>query len=118
MPIPNLSNDDDTSGDLKSVPVCLGEIEGIVRVVNSVEDAKKLHKGEIMVAKFTDIGWSPYYSNISGLITEIGSSLSHGAVVAREYNLPTVVNVKNATKKLKTGDKIRLNATKGLINVI
>lgn len=61
---------------------------------------------------------APYYSNISGLITEIGSSLSHRAVVAREYNLPTVVNVKNATKRLKTGDKIRLNATKGLINVI
>lgn len=118
MPIPNLSSDEDTSGDLKGVPVCLGEIEGIVRVVNSVDDAKKLHKGEIMVAKFTDIGWSPYYSNISGLITEIGSSLSHGAVVAREYNLPTVVNVKNATKKLKNGDKIRLNASKGCITVL
>ena len=68
-----------------------------------------------MVAKFTDIGWSPYYSIVSGLITEIGSSLSHGAVVAREYGLPTVVNVKGATKLLKNGDRIRMNASKGTI---
>ena len=71
-----------------------------------------------MVAKFTDIGWTPYYSNISGLVTEIGSSLSHGAVVAREYNLPTIVNVKKATKKLHTGDRIKLDASKGTITII
>ncbi len=71
-----------------------------------------------MVAKFTDIGWSPYYSIISGLITEIGSSLSHGAVVAREYGLPTIVNVKAATKVLKNGDRIRMNATKGTVMLI
>ena len=71
-----------------------------------------------MVAKFTDIGWSPYYSIISGLITEIGSSLSHGAVVAREYGLPTIVNVKAATKVLKNGDRIRMNAAKGTVMLI
>ena len=72
-------------------------------------------KGEIMVARFTDIGWTPYYSVVNGLITEIGSSLSHGAVVAREYGLPTIVNVKGATKILKNGDHIVMNADKGTI---
>lgn len=71
-----------------------------------------------MVARFTDIGWTPYYSIVNGLVTEIGSSLSHGAVVAREYGLPTVVNVKGATKLLKNGDHIVLNASKGTIRIV
>ena len=118
-PIPDTNEEEENNNTgLKGVPVCIGEVEGIVRIVNSISDAKKLHKGEIMVAKFTDIGWTPYYSNISGLVTEIGSSLSHGAVVAREYNLPTIVNVKKATKKLHTGDRIKLDASKGTITII
>ena len=102
-------------GELRGVPVSNGRCEGIVHIVNSAEDANGLKKGEIMVAKFTDIGWTPYYSIVNGLITEIGSSLSHGAVVAREYGLPTIVNVKGATKILKNGDHIVMNATKGTI---
>lgn len=102
-------------GVLKGVPVSNGECEGIVHIVNSASEANTLRKGEIMVAKFTDIGWTPYYSIVNGLITEIGSSLSHGAVVAREYGLPTIVNVKGATRVLKNGDHICMNASKGII---
>lgn len=104
-------------GVMKGVPVSNGECEGIVRIINSAEDANKLQKGEIMVARFTDIGWTPYYSIVNGLITEIGSSLSHGAVVAREYGLPAIVNVKGATKLLKDGDRIRMDAGKGTVIV-
>ena len=71
-----------------------------------------------MVARFTDIDRTPYYSIVNGLITEIGSSLLHGVVVAREYGLPTIVNVKGATKILKNGDHIKMNATKGTIEII
>lgn len=85
-------------------------------LIKQRKDANHLQKGEIMVARFTDIGWTPYYSMVNGLITEIGSSLSHGAVVAREYGLPTIVNVKGATQLLKNGDYIVMNATKGTIN--
>ena len=106
-----------SDGMMTGVPVSNGECEGIVRVVYSTEDANQLQKGEIMVARFTDIGWTPYYSIVSGLITEIGSSLSHGAVVAREYGLPAIVNVKGATKYLKNGDYIRMNATKGTVMI-
>ena len=102
-------------GVMKGVPVSNGECEGIVRVVYSIDDANKLQKGEIMVARFTDIGWTPYYSIVNGMITEIGSSLSHGAVVAREYGLPAIVNMKGATKLLKNGDRIRMDAGKGMV---
>ena len=117
-PVANVFNDGNNDGIMKGVPVSNGECEGIVHVVRCADDANRLQKGEIMVAKFTDIGWSPYYSIINGLITEIGSSLSHGAVVAREYGLPTIVNVKAATKVLKNGDRIRMNATKGTVMLI
>lgn len=100
---------------LNGVPISRGEVTGRARVVKSVDDAKKLKNGEIMVAVFTDIGWSPYYSVIGGLVTEVGSALSHGAVVAREYGLPLVVNVSNATGTIRTGDMLRLDATNGRI---
>lgn len=117
-PIANVFDVDENGGIMKGVPVSNGECEGIVHIVHNADDADQLQKGEIMVARFTDIGWSPYYSIISGLITEIGSSLSHGAVVAREYGLPTIVNVKAATKVLKNGDRIRMNAAKGTVMLI
>ncbi|MCR4964314.1 MAG: hypothetical protein K6A41_01505 [Bacteroidales bacterium] len=106
---------EENDGMMKGVPVSNGECEGIVRIVYSADDANKLQKGEIMVARFTDIGWTPYYSVVNGLITEIGSSLSHGAVVAREYGLPAIVNVKGATKLLKNGDRIKMDAGKGTV---
>ena len=102
---------------ITGVPVSNGECEGVVRIVQSIEDANRLQQGEIMVARFTDIGWTPYYSVIKGLITEIGSSLSHGAVVAREYGLPAIVNVKGATKRLQDGDHIVMDASAGTIMV-
>ena len=114
-PTADLFDIEQNDGVLKGVPVSNGECEGVVHIVYSVDDANTLQKGEIMVARFTDIGWTPYYSIVNGLITEIGSSLSHGAVVAREYALPAIVNVKGATKLLKTGDYIKMNASKGTI---
>ena len=114
-PVADVFDLEENDGILSGVPVSNGECEGIVRIVHSAEEANRLQKGEIMVAKFTDIGWTPYYSIVNGLITEIGSSLSHGAVVAREYGLPTIVNVKGATKLLKDGDYIVMDAGKGKI---
>ncbi|MEI8007400.1 MAG: PEP/pyruvate-binding domain-containing protein [Bacteroidota bacterium] len=105
-------------GQLAGTPVSSGVVEATVRIIHSLDDAEKLKEGEIMVASFTDIGWTPYFSIISGLITEIGSPLSHGAVVAREYGIPAVVAAKGAKKFLKTGDKIRLDGELGLIEKI
>ncbi len=116
-PVANVYEEDTEEGILSGVPVSNGVCEGVVRIIHSADDANQLQEGEIMVARFTDIGWTPYYSVVKGLITEIGSSLSHGAMVAREYGLPTLVNVKGATKRLKNGDYIVMNANKGTITV-
>ena len=111
---------DDREGvvSLKGISVSRGKVYGRARIVKSFEDALNIQKGEIMVAPFTDIGWSPYYSVIGALVTEVGSTLSHGAVVAREYCLPTIVNVKNATKLIKDGDPLCVDASAGVIHII
>ncbi|MDR0426329.1 MAG: hypothetical protein LBH24_04065 [Clostridiales bacterium] len=103
---------------IKGTPISRGLITGRARVVKSFEDAAKLERGEIMVAAFTDIGWSPFYCLVGGLITERGSALSHGAVVAREYALPLVSSVTNATQLIKTGDVLKLDANSGLISIL
>lgn len=100
---------------IRGVPVSRGRVVGRARVVRSVADAEALAHGEIMVAAFTDIGWSPYYSIIGALVTEVGSALSHGAVVAREYCLPTVVNAKGVTRLIRTGDPVLVDATHGTV---
>jgi len=107
-----------SEGQLRGIPVSSGITEARVRIVNTLENAGQLESGEIMVASFTDIGWTPYFSIISGLITEIGSPLSHGAVVAREYGIPAVVGAKGARKFLKNGDLIRLDGNRGIIERI
>jgi pyruvate,water dikinase len=105
-------------GQLKGIPVSSGVAEARARVVNTLEDAALLQPGEIMVASFTDIGWTPYFSIISGLITEIGSPLSHGAVVAREYGIPAIVGAKGAKHFLQNGDLVRLDGNLGIVEKI
>ena len=103
---------------LVGTSISRGKATGKARVVRSVEDANELQKGEIMVAVFTDIGWSPYYSLIGALVTEVGSTLSHGAVVAREFALPLVSNIPLATKRIKTGDTISVDGTTGKVAIL
>ncbi|KAG1649799.1 hypothetical protein GQR58_028618 [Nymphon striatum] len=96
-------------------PVSRGIVEATARVVQDVEDAGCIKNGDILVTTSTDIAWSPYFSILSGVITEIGGLVSHGAVVAREYGIPCVVGVTGATDSLKSGDMIRLNGNTGAI---
>jgi rifampicin phosphotransferase len=102
---------------MRGIPVSTGTVTGRARIVNTLEEASLLEKGEIMVVSFTDIGWTPYFSLISGLVTEIGSPLSHGAVVAREYGIPAVVSVKGARSFIKTGDTVLLDGARGTVEV-
>lgn len=101
----------------QGTPVSRGIATGIARIVHNEQDAAQLQEGEIMVANCTDIGWSPYYSIIAGLVTEIGSALSHGVVVAREYALPTVVNASNAMTLIHTGDIITIDGNSGRVTI-
>ena len=102
---------------LVGLPVSSGVIEGRARVILSMEDAG-LEDEDILVTSFTDPSWTPLFVSIKGLITEVGGLMTHGAVIAREYGLPAVVNVENATRLIKDGQKIRVNGTEGYIEIL
>lgn len=103
---------------LSGTSISRGTATGRARVVRSVDDANSLEPGEIMVAAFTDIGWSPYYCKLGALVTEVGSALSHGAVVAREYALPLVSGVAYATEVIRTGDMVSVDGAAGTVAII
>ncbi|HDR4375374.1 TPA: phosphoenolpyruvate synthase [Bacillus cereus] len=99
------------------LPVSSGVVEGRARVILNMEDAN-LEEGDILVTAFTDPGWTPLFVSIKGLVTEVGGLMTHGAVIAREYGLPAVVGVENATKLIKDGQRIRVHGTEGYIEVL
>ncbi len=99
---------------LVGLPVSSGVIEGRARVILHMEDAE-LEDGDILVTSFTDPSWTPLFVFIKGLVTEVGGLMTHGAVIAREYGLPAVVGVENATKLIKDGQRIRVNGTEGYV---
>ncbi|MFJ7366579.1 phosphoenolpyruvate synthase [Peribacillus frigoritolerans] len=99
------------------LPVSSGVIEGRARVILSMEDAD-LEDGDILVTTFTDPSWTPLFVSIKGLVTEVGGLMTHGAVIAREYGLPAVVGVENATKLIKDGQRIRVNGSEGYIEIL
>lgn len=99
------------------LPVSSGMIEGRARVILNMEDAD-LEDGDILVTTFTDPSWTPLFVSIKGLVTEVGGLMTHGAVIAREYGLPAVVGVVNATKLIKDGQSIRVNGTEGYIEIL
>ncbi|MDR3541452.1 MAG: phosphoenolpyruvate synthase [Desulfosporosinus sp.] len=104
-------------GALAGIPASSGTVEGRARVIFRMEDAE-LEEGDILVTAFTDPSWTPVFVSIKGLVTEVGGMMTHGAVVAREYGLPTVVGVENATRIIKDGQRIRVNGTEGYVEIL
>jgi phosphohistidine swiveling domain-containing protein len=109
---------DIADGVLQGRPASRGVVEGLVRVAHTLQEAAELQPGEILVTPITDIGWTPYFSLIGGLVTDLGSSVSHGAVIAREYGLPCVVNTRQGTRALQTGNRVRLDGDTGCVTVL
>jgi pyruvate,water dikinase len=101
-------------GALVGLGVSAGTVEGRARIVLDIEHAD-LAPGDILVTTFTDPSWTPVFVSISGLVTEIGGLTTHGAVIAREYGLPAVVSVPDATKKIRDGQRIRVHGTEGYV---
>ncbi len=104
-------------GALVGAPVSSGIVEGRARVVLRIEDAN-IEEGDILVTTFTDPSWTPLFVSAKGLVTEVGGMATHGAIVAREYGLPAVVSVENATKLIKDGQRIRVNGTEGYVEIL
>ena len=107
----------DSDGVVRGAPVSRGRVTGVARIVRTIEEASTLRRGEILIAPITDVGWTPYFSLIAGLVTDTGSAVSHGAVVAREYGLPAVVNTRIATRVFTTGDRIVLDGESGIVRL-
>ncbi|MEN6392092.1 MAG: phosphoenolpyruvate synthase [Syntrophomonas sp.] len=104
-------------GALRGIPVSTGVIEGRARVVLKLEDAN-IEEGDILVTRFTDPGWTPLFVSVKGLVTEVGGMMTHGAVIAREYGLPAVVGVDNATMLIRDGQRIRINGSEGYVEIL
>jgi phosphohistidine swiveling domain-containing protein len=104
-------------GALGGLAVSSGVVEGIARVVTDPMCAT-LHSGEILVAPFTDPGWTPLFINASGLVMEIGGYLTHGSVVSREYGIPAVSCIQDATTKLETGMRLRVDGSRGFVEIL
>jgi len=104
-------------GALAGIPVSGGTVEGRARVIMRMEDAH-LEDGDVLVTAFTDPSWTPVFVSIKGLVTEVGGTMTHGSVIAREYGLPAVVGVENATALIKDGQMIRVNGTEGYVEIL
>ncbi len=103
---------------IKGLPGSAGQAEGQVRILNSPEEGPQLQPGEILVAVTTNVGWTPIFPHAAAVVTDVGAPLSHAAIVARELGIPAVVGCFNATERLKTGDRVRVDGSTGVVEVI
>ncbi|HKV12551.1 MAG TPA: PEP-utilizing enzyme, partial [Thermoanaerobaculia bacterium] len=109
--------DDLPAGALVGLPVSAGTIEGRARVILEMSEAD-LEPGDILVTAYTDPSWTPLFVAIQGLVTEVGGLMTHGAVIAREYGLPAVVGVEQATRRIRDGQRIRVQGTDGYVEIL
>ena len=105
------------TGALIGLAVSAGDVEGRARVILDMA-AADVEAGDILVTTATDPSWSPLFVQVSGLVTEVGGLMTHGAVIAREYGLPAVVGVENATRVIPDGQRIRVNGTHGYVELL
>jgi pyruvate,water dikinase len=92
-----------------------GCVEAEVVVIRDPGDFDRMKRGAILVAPATDPSWTPLFTLASGVIVEVGGVLSHASTIAREYGLPALANVKQATRRLRSGERVRLDADNGIV---
>ncbi len=109
--------DDVPPGALIGVAVSTGTVEGRARVIRDLAQAD-IEPGDILVTTYTDPSWTPLFLAVTGLVTEVGGLMTHGAVIAREYGLPAVVGVEQATNLIRDGQRIRVHGTDGYIEIL
>lgn len=105
----------DTTGALKGVAASSGTVTGTVRIIREARDFHRLKKGDILVAQYTNPAWTPLFTTAAGLVVDTGGVASHAAIIAREYGLPAVMGVGNATEALRDGESITVDGYKGLV---
>jgi pyruvate,water dikinase len=106
------------TGEVKGLAASPGVIEGLARNVASLEQFDQVKEGEILVCRMTNPAWVVLFTKIVGLVTDAGGVTSHPAVVSREFGIPAVVGTSNSTERIKTGDRIRVNGSTGVVEVL
>jgi pyruvate,water dikinase len=100
------------------MPGSAGRVEGLVRRLDSPDQGDELERGEILVTSQTNIGWTLLFPRVGAVVTDIGAPLSHAAIVARELGIPAVVNCGDATMRLRTGDRVRVDGVQGSVEIL
>jgi phosphoenolpyruvate synthase/pyruvate phosphate dikinase len=103
---------------LKGISVSAGIVRGPARVFLTVDSHEDVLPGEILVAPFTDPGWTPYFIPAAGIVMDMGGMLSHGSIIAREYGIPPVANVGPATRIITTGQLIEVDGDHGVVRIL
>ncbi len=109
---------EEVDGSLAGIPVSAGVYEGRARILYSPEESSRLEKGDILVTRGTNPAWTPMFINLGAIVMESGGPISHGAVVAREYGIPAVVGVGEATSLIKDGQIVRVNGESGQVTLV
>jgi phosphohistidine swiveling domain-containing protein len=104
--------------DLWGICGCPGKAEGTARVVIMYEELKKVQPGDILVCPSTNPSWTPVFGLVGGVITDTGGTLCHAAIIGREYGVPTIVNTQQGTSKIKSGQRVKIDATNGAIYIL
>ena len=104
--------------EMHGVPASAGVVEGVARVLHDVNEIGSLREGEILVCPVTAPSWAPVFGKIKAAVSDIGGAMSHAAIVAREYGMPAVVGTGDATKRIRTGDRIRVDGDRGTVRVL
>ena len=107
-----------TTGEVRGLAASPGVVEGPARYVQSLDEFDQVQDGEILVCRMTNPAWVVLFTKISGLVTEAGGAVSHPAVVAREFGIPAVVGTTNAGDRIATGDRVRVNGTTGVVEIL
>lgn len=108
----------DAKSELVGVGACGGRVTAPAAILNDISECRKLNQGDVLVTRQTDPGWGPIFFLIKGLVMERGGMLSHGAILAREYGIPTVVGVQNATSQIRMGQRVEVNGDRGVVQLI
>jgi pyruvate,water dikinase len=106
------------SSTISGFPGASGRIEGVVRRLESPEEGHQLRDGEILVTEQTNVGWTLLFPRAAAIVTDVGAPLSHAAIIARELGIPAVVGCGDATMRLMTGDRVRVDGGQGFVEIL
>jgi pyruvate,water dikinase len=112
------SDADQDSNEIRGFAASNGVVEGPACVIKSVEEISRLKQGDILVCQITNPTWAPIFQKIAGAVSDIGGSMSHAAIVAREFGLPAVVGTGNATSRIKNGQRLRVDGGRGVVTIL